>query len=542
MKNILAYLFRLTWGYKGMLSLLLLLGGIDVGLSLLIIDVSKRLIDVATKASSGNLWSLIICLGVFFVVSIVSRNLLSVYTARLLVTVRNRLSSLWFSRILHAEWGKIQTFHSGDIMARMDVDIQDLARLPASMIPRFILTSLKLFGAFCFLYYMERTLALVLAGLVPAVLLLSKLYFRRMRVFLQQVKEAWSQVWQFFQESVQNGEVVKALRLEQLFGQQLDERQDRYERMVRLQNRFSAYSNLILSLGFASGYLITFSWGVFQLQAGIVTFGMMTAFLQLVNMIQGPALELMGLVPEFVSTYTAAERLRVLEEAGKEEIGEDFLLPHLKSVRLSDVSFAYQIGRPVLEKLNMSFDRGKMYALTGVTGCGKTTVFRLLLAFVYPQEGMVLLSDTLGIYPVTNRMRINFSYVPQRNYLFSGTIRDNLRTGKAGATDTELAIVLKQAAAEFVFELPSGLDTRLNEQGEGLSGGQVQRLAIARALLCPGSVLLLDEVTSALDEDTEYEIISSLKRFVHDRIIILISHKPKVIAACDSIYQLDSFL
>lgn len=538
MKNVLAYFLRLACRYKGKLVFLSFLGGIDVGFSLLIIEISKRLIDVATKACPGNLWNLTAWLGLCFVVSVTVRDILSVYTVRLQVAVRNRLSSGLFSQVLHAEWKYIQTFHSGDIMTRMDVDIQDIARLIAVVIPRFFLTFLKLCGAFWFLYSMERTLAFVLAGLIPVVLLLSKLYFRRMRVLSRQVKESWGVVRQFFQESVRNVEIAKALRLENVLGQQLDRRQKENGQVIRTQNLFSVYSNLILSLGFASGYLITFSWGIFQLQAGAITFGMMTAFLQLVNMIQGPALDLVGFVPDFVSSYTAAERLRVFEQAGQEEAGGDCLLLRLKSVCLSDVSFSYQPDIPVLEKLNLSFEYGKTYALTGTTGCGKTTVFRLLLAFIYPQKGLVFLTDTSGgTYPASSRTRINFSYVPQGNYLFSGTIRDNLRAGKKEATDAELTTALKQAAAGFVFELPLGLDAPLKEQGEGLSGGQIQRLAIARALLCPGPVLLLDEVTSALDEDTEYEIISSLKQHVHNKIIIIISHKPEVIASCDYVYH-----
>lgn len=531
------YIYNLSRCHIPALLLLLLLGGVDVFLSLAIVGVSKRLIDIATGAYQGDLWQTIgLCGGMMFL-SIIIRGISSLWTTRMQTEVRNRLNSYFFSRIIRAGWQRIQAFHSGDIMSRVDTDIRDMTALITVTIPQFILTSLKLSGAFCFLFMMDRKLAYLLAGLIPVVLLFSKLYFKKMRRLSNEIKEAWSKVWQFFQESVQHIEITKALRLESLFERYLDDRNQGYARIIMRQSGFSFYSNLVLALGFTVGYLLTFSWGLFQLQAGVITFGTMTAFLQLVNMIQGPALGLVSLAPGFVAAYTAGERLNELEQGETEQEGEPCYLPDLKYLRFSEVSYSYQPDIPLLENVCLLFEQGKMYALTGKTGCGKTTIIRLMLAFIRPRKGTIVLSDGKYVYPLDEQTRINFTYVPQDNYLLSGTIRENLKVGKPEATDDELNRVLLQSASGFVYEKPDGLDTLLNESGGGLSGGQIQRLAIARALLCPGSILLLDEITSSLDNDTEYEIIESLKKHVKDKIIIIVSHKQKVIAACDYTYR-----
>lgn len=538
MKETLRYLFTLSKGFILPMLPVLLLGSMDVLASLAAVALTKQIIDVATGVAAGILWQFIAWLVALLATSIGIRALLSWQTVRVHIRVQKQLTSYFFAHILRADWLKIESYHSGDIMSRVNTDINDIVQLFTSTIPSFINTFLKLCGALVFMYVMEPRLALVLMALVPVVLLLSKLYFRRMRVLSKEIKETSSFIKQFFQESVQHTGIVKALRLETLFIHQLNDRQEANIRKLKEQNRFSIFSNGVLAVGFAAGYLITFSWGLFELQAGLITFGTLTAFLQLVNMIQGPALGLVSLAPTFVSVYTAAERLKELDTIREEDHSEECLIPDLQRVELTDVSFSYLPEKPVLEQLNATFRRGSMTAITGETGCGKTTLIRLLLAFMRPQQGTITLSDGQRTYPVSRQTRINFAYVPQGDFLFSGTIRDNLSVVKPDVTDDELIRVLNQAAAGFVLDLPDGLHTHLQEGGHGLSGGQMQRLAIARALLCEGSVLLLDEVTSSLDEQTEAEIIRTLQENVKDKLIILVSHKQKVISACDHILSL----
>lgn len=539
MKETLRYLYRLSKGFIAPLLPLLLIGTAEVVLSLVTIAASKKVIDVATGDSGGVLAHYIVLVAGLMALSIASGATSSWLNVRLNLKVQNGLRYRFFGRTIRADWQKMQGFHSGDIMARINTDIGDVSTLFTSTVPSFFLTGIRLVGAFFYLFSMNSQLALVLAAIVPVVLLFSKIYFKKMRRLSREIKQTSSLVRQFFQESIQHTSIIKALRMEKLFEKRLEVQQNANIRKVKEQNRFSIFTHVILSVGFSTGYLITFSWGLFQLHNGEITFGTLTAFLQLVGMIQGPALGLINLAPSFVGVYTAAERLQEIERIRQEDTSNEQLVENLQQIQVSDVSFGYLPGHPVLDKVNLHFDRGTMTALTGRTGCGKTTMIRLLLGLVRPQGGEIVLTDDTRGVQVSERTRVNFTYVPQENQLFSGTIRENLKIGNPDATDEQLKEVLRQAAAEYVLRLPEGLDTHLKEQGEGLSGGQIQRLALARALLFPGQILLLDEVTSSLDEDTEAEIVRSIREHLKNRIVIIVSHKQKVIDACDKVYRFD---
>lgn len=542
MKKTIRYLFLLLKQFIPPLLPLLVIGSIEVGMALGLVSMSKRVIDVATGSIPGNLLHNIFLIAGLLLLSILARIITTWQTVWLKTLVENDLRSYYFTQILQTDWLSIQQYHSGDIMSRVNTDISDMVSFLTATIPLFFLTFIRLAGAFCYLYIMDSQLALTLAAIVPIALIASKLYFKRMRVLLSQIKETSSLVRQFFQEAVQHSVIIKALRLEKIFEKRLDDRQSTYFKHIREQNRFSLFSTTVLSLGFTSAYLITFSWGLFELQAGAITFGTLTAFIQLLNMIQGPALGLVGLAPTFVSVYTAAERLMELDRLPKEEYQENQRPIAIRQIDFNDVSFAYDPKQPVLNHVTIRFKRGTMIALAGRTGCGKTTMIRLLLSLIQPQSGSITLTDGIHTFPVSEHTRINFAYVPQENHLFSGTIRDNLRIGNPHATDEQLTEVLIQTAAQFVFEMPQGLDTLLKEQGEGLSGGQIQRLALARALLYPGRILLLDEVTSALDENTEAEIMQSIRKHLGNRIILIVTHKQKVMDVCDTIYDLETVL
>ncbi len=539
MKNIILYLFHLTKGFLIRLCPVLCLGLIGISISFLLIALSKQAIDTATDGYHESLSVIIGLLAIFIGVSILLKAFVTRLTISLHVKLDKYLTLHFFSHILRADWHKMNTYHSGDIMSRINTDIGDIVRFYTNIIPQFILGLLKLVGAFIFLYFMNKMLAMVLIGLIPAVLFLSKIYFRKMKILSNKIKESSSIVKQYFQESVRNNHIIKGMSLETLFENRLNIKQRKNISMVMEQNNFSIYSSLILSTGFASGYIIAFSWGLFELQAGIITFGTLVAFIQLVNMIQGPSVSLMNLAPIFVSAYTAAERLREIDNVEEENLSSPIWIPSLSRIDLTNVSFSYIPNYPVIDRLNITFRKGSMTALTGETGCGKTTLIKLLLSFIYPQRGNIMLSDGKNMYPANSQTRVNFAYVPQDNMLFSGTIRENLSVTRPDITDNDIIKVLKQVSADFVMELPEGLNTYLLEGGQGLSGGQIQRLAIARALLSSASVLLLDEVTSSLDETTEMEIIYSLKNYVHDKIIIVVSHRLNVISACDNSFSLN---
>jgi ABC-type bacteriocin/lantibiotic exporter with double-glycine peptidase domain len=290
---------------------------------------------------------------------------------------------------------------------------------------------------------------------------------------------------------------------------------------------------------FSGGYITAFIWSAYGLAKKTVSFGTVTAYLQLVNRIQRPLFDLIRLLPSIVSAKTAVERLIYLTGFKLEDIKEKIVLNGKITLKFENVTFAYTPeSKPVLSDFSMIVKPGTMVAVMGETGVGKTTLLRLLLALIKPDSGKITISDGNEDVTISERTRANFVYVPQGNSLFSGTIRDNLLMGDLSADDDELKRVLKIAVAEFVFDLPEGLDTVLGENGSGLSEGQAQRIAIARSLLRPGKVLLFDEATSALDSETEQTFMRNLKNEIRNRTVLFITHQTEVAAFCDHTYYL----
>ena len=286
------------------------------------------------------------------------------------------------------------------------------------------------------------------------------------------------------------------------------------------------------------GYLIAFLWAALRMADQTLTFGGMTAFLQLVNRIQGPARDLTRLAPVFVGVFTAAERLMELEENPLEEQGDPIPLMAPCGVRLEHITYAYDDGDSnVIEQLDFDFYPGSCTAVLGETGAGKTTLIRLILALLHPNEGKVILYNQQEQKELSPLMRCNFVYVPQGNTLMSGTIRDNLRLGKLNATEEEIKAALEMSCASFVMELPDGLDTVCTEAGGGLSEGQAQRISIARALLRNRPIMLFDEATSALDPETERQLLHNILSN-HDKTVIFITHRPAVVDYCDQTLHL----
>lgn len=315
--------------------------------------------------------------------------------------------------------------------------------------------------------------------------------------------------------------------------QRLENTQAKLRENVVRRTSFSIFSNFIINFGFALGYLIAFLWAAIRMSAGTLTFGGMTAFLQLVNKIQSPARNLTKLAPAFVSVFTAAERLMELAAEPLEEQGEPITVGAPCGIRLENVTYKYEDGtKNVISNLSFDFRPGSCTAILGETGAGKTTLVRMLLALMKPKEGRIVLYNDMEEHTLSPRMRCNFVYVPQGNTLMSGTIRENLRLGKPSATDEEMKEALLMSCADFVFSLPDGLSTKCGEQGGGLSEGQAQRIAIARALLRDKHIMVFDEATSALDGDTECRLLGNILDN-NSRTVIFITHRPAVLQYCN---------
>ena len=535
-------LLRWIWsnsrGVRGRILLCTLIGCVSVACSLVFVLFSKNAIDIATGVRDGRLLHYGVGMACLILFEIVLHAVDNWVANRLDVELRNRLRSRFFGLLLQSEWQGKERYHSGDVLNRMVQDLGSVVSVITTTLPFALITVIQLVASFCFLYSMDRTLAIVLVLILPFFSLLSRFYVNRMRRMTKAVRESESGIHSIMQESLQHKTIVKTLEQSGGMMQRLSVLQDRLFGEVLVRTRFGVLSRGLVSMGFSAGYLTAFLWGVFSIQDGAITFGVMTAFLQLVGRIQRPLADLARMIPTLVSSLTSAERLMELEELPLEAVGGSICVEGMAGVRFSDVSFQYADGEEeVLSHLNEDFIPGSMTAVLGETGAGKTTLVRLILSLIRPTSGSVTLYDGKREIEVSPQTRANLVYVPQGNTLFSGTIRDNLLLGRPDATDAELWEVLHIACAEFVESLPEQLDSSCGEQGGGLSEGQAQRIAIARSLLRRGSVWLFDEATSALDPDTERRLLERMAKARDGRTVIFITHRPSVLEYCDRVLR-----
>ena len=536
--EILKWLWRAWRGNRLQAVLNATIGILMVVTSLAQVWAVKHAIDVAAGNEPGSIYAAVAVMGLLILADF-ALGISSVWVRNLLgIRAQNRMQQRMLDRILRSEWSGRGGHHSGDVINRLEQDVASVVNFLTETLPNTLGVLCLFLGAFSYLYTMDHTLAFIIVGIIPIFLLVSKVYVRQMRRLTRMVRDSDSRVQSVLQETVQHRTLIKTLESDAAMVGRLEDTQSQLRHNVVRRTLFSVFSNLVLNFGFALGYLIAFLWTAVRLSAHTLTFGGMTAFLQLVNKIQSPARSLTRLVPSFVSVFTAAERLMELEEDPLEEQGAPIVLDAPCGIRFSGVGYAYDAeSGNVLDGLDFDFRPGSCTAILGETGAGKTTLVRLILALIRPQQGSVEIYDDHQSLPLTPRMRCNFVYVPQGNTLMSGTIRDNLRLGKWDATTDEMLDALHRACADFVSELPNGLDTSCAEAGGGLSEGQAQRIAIARALLRNRSVMLFDEATSALDPETERQLLANVLAH-HDKTVIFITHRPAVVDYCDQVLRI----
>jgi len=515
------------------------IGLLGVALGLSSVWAMQRAIDIASGAREGSLYMAVgvmaaLILGEFAV------GISRVWVKNILgVKAQNRMQQRVLARLLRSEWRGREAMHSGDIINRLEQDVKTVVNFLTETLPSVISTLAMFVGAFVYLLQMDTWLAIVTVAILPLFILVSRIYIAYMRRYNRKVRDTDSQIQSLLTETMQHRMLVKTMEANQQMLSRLEGTQQMLRQWVRKRTAFSVGSNFFLNMGFSIGFLVAFLWGALRLHSGTLTFGGMTAFLQLVNRIQGPARDLAKLVPAFVSVFTAAERLMELREAPQEQQGESVLMPSPCGVRFEAVSYTYEEGgEPVVSNLSFDFRPGTCTAVLGETGAGKTTLVRLILALIRPQQGRVEVYADGCSHAVSPLLRCNFVYVPQGNTLLSGTIRDNLLMGCPDATDDELWRVLSLVCGDFVATLPQGLDTVCTEAGGGLSEGQAQRIAIARALLRNRSIMLFDEATSALDPDTERQLLENILSD-HSKTVIFITHRPAVVDYCDQVLRVE---
>lgn len=535
LRMLLRWLWNSWRGYRLQAILNTVIGLLGVAFDLAFVWLVKVSIDTATRVDNRMTLTVSISLLVLTAMLQVGSGLLSRWIkATLGVRAQNAMQRAFFFRLLGSEWRGLRQFHSGDLLNRIERDVSDVVVFLTESLPSLITTVAQFVGAFCVLFLMHKRLAIIVIVVTPIFLLLSKIYMHRMRGLSHNVRNTESRIQSTIQEGLQHSLVLKTLERVSYVTHRLSLLQRELRQHVVVRTRYAIFSAGIMNFGFAAGFLLAFVWGIDDLRFGLITYGTLIAFVQLVSQIQGPVRTLTRFVPVFIGAFTATERLMELEKIPLERCGHRQTIQGQVGIRLENVSFRYTpTSRLILDRFHYTFAPNTVTAIMGETGAGKTTLIRLLLALVRPTEGKAeLFNDAGETVSITSLSRCNFSYVPQGNTLVSGTIRDNLLLGNPSATEAEMYEALRLASATFVERLPDGLDARCGEQGDGLSEGQAQRLSIARALLRRSPILLLDEATSALDMETEATVIRNIMSQQKGRTLIFITHRPEVLKYC----------
>ena len=529
------WIWRTSDGIRGKVMLCAFAGIAYVCASLSFVWLSKRLVDIAVSSPDEPLKDIIIgmalCILFQIILPIFDRYLVSKNE----VGFKNRLSRRLFRTMMEAQWNGKEAFHTGDTLNRVNEDVRVVSDAIIKSVPAMIIAGVQFIAAVFLLYSLAPGLALIIPVIMLLMLLLSKSYMKRMKRLTINIRKTESSIQSHMQESLQHRQVIHTMEQTPYVSGKLEELQDSLYEHVMSKTGYSIFTNTFVRAGFLLGHATVFLWGVLGIRSGAVTFGMMTAFLQLVGQIQRPIINASRQLGPLVNSVASAERLSEMEDCPKEESGDPIHLGNSVGVRLDDVSFRYVNGeRKILDGLSCDFTPGSTTALLGETGAGKSTLMRLVLGLLSPDKGQVSIYNEGRTVKASPQTRCNIIYVPQGNTLMSGSVRDNLLLADPDASEEDLHRVLYLAAAEFVHDLPEGLNTLCGEKGAGLSEGQAQRISIARSLLRKGSILLLDEPTSALDKDTEQTLIDRLISGLEGRTIIIVTHRKEVADLCDS--------
>lgn len=532
------WLFQLFSPYSMRLLVLILLRCCIVAVGIGSALVNKQLVDWASAFLSvrGTIFLTIAC----SCVSLLGGALLSCLSVHLAQQCAVQIRARLYARFLDSIWLERTQLHSEDYLSRLTSDVERICDGVINAATGLAATSVQFCLAFALLYTFDRTIAAAALLSVPLIAVFSLvlgIYLKRIQV---QVQRADADCRIFLQEQLSHGDVVKAFEHEQESEQALLGLLEQKKKLTLKSNRCSIGMRIGISSAFTAAYLFALITGALKIASGTITYGTMTAFLSLVNQVQSPVLSLSNILSQLIAVWASTTRIHEIADMHKEmRIQAPISATDSVGISARSIAFSYQQGNSILHNVSFEIAPGSITAIMGHSGAGKTTLIRLLLGFLAADAGELSFTCGQSQYPCSPDLRKFISYVPQGNTLFSGTVTENLRIGYPDATEAQMLAALRMACAEqFVQGLPEGLQTRIGEKGHGLSEGQAQRIAIARAFLRPAPVLLLDEATSALDEKTELDILTHLKTEHGHRTCVIVSHRNTVRQFADQVIEL----
>ena len=499
---------------------------------------SKYLIDAVSGIKKERIFFWAILIIGMTAANIFSNAVISRISARINVMIQNEIQADIFEKIIHTEWKELKDFRSGDLLNRLSNDAVQVASSVISWIPNSITKLVQFIGAFAIIFYYDPVMAGIALLSAPVTVIFS---------YNNEMREMTSSLMSFQDDTFQNIQTVKALDLTGVFEKKLQSLQNRYKEKMLDYNKFTVYTSSFMSAVGTGVSYICFGWSVYRLWSGYITTGTLLMFFQMANSLSSSFSSLIQIIPAAINAATCAGRLMSVSELEKEnaldmEKVDRILEKEYKgiTIELKEVNIHYKDGENVIHRGDFIANAGEITAVVGPSGEGKTTLIRVLLGLLHPMEGRAELKNAEGIKcRLSAGTREFFSYVPQGNTIFAGSIAENMRMVKEDATDEEIREVLEMACAyDFVKKLPKGMETVVGEKGSGLSEGQAQRLAIARALLKNAPVLILDEATSALDIDTEERVLKNIMKKEKGRTCVVTTHRPSVLSVSDHIYEI----
>ena len=535
--------WKWIWGFsrrhKGAVTLYTLCGMGASGLGLLAGVLSKFMIDSIVAMDLTNLlWFCCATLGCT-ALSVACSSLTSRLSARLSIDMLGDVQQEVFDSVMRSDWSSISRYSTGELLSRFSGDIGTVSNCAVSWLPGLVIQMFTLLSTLAVILYFDPIMALICFATTPVMLLLSRGLLRRQREHNVKMRQVSGDMSSFQSETFRNMDTLKSFGVEDTMSGKLRQKQGTYRRAVLEHNRFTIRTNVFLTvLGTVVEYG-ALAYCLWRLWQGQILFGTMTLFLQQRANLSASFSALVGMIPTALSGSVAAERIRELTQLPEEPHEQKITLPEGScAVELQDVTVGYGPEKPVLRNVTLSAPAGSTVALVGPSGQGKTTLLRLLLGLIRPENGTACLIDSANCaHPVGADTRRCFTYVPQGNTVIAGTVAENLRLARPDATEEQMIQALQDACAwDFVKELPMGLHSPIGEGGKGLSEGQAQRIAIARALMRQAPVMLLDEVTSALDTATEQQVLTNLARLGVTTIVT--THRPSVLDMCSQIYEI----
>lgn len=542
---ILAY----TKKYKGAVAFYIITGILSSTFSLVSAVASKYSIDIITSYQVSKLWLVVLIMASSMVISLILNSVTNRISTRLSIDINNDIQTEIFEKVADSDWMALNGFSNGDLINRFNSDIGAVANNAINWLPTLVVSLYQFIATFCVIWYYSPIMALIALSSAPLLLIFSKVILKKQRSMYQGVRKGSSQVMSYEVEAFYNFDTIKSFGITGLYVRKLKEKLNAYRNQLLDYNKFSIFSNAILSVLSFLVELAAFGYCLFQLWSHQITYGTMTLFLQQRSSLTSSFNKVISIIPNILTASVSAARVRELLDLPDEPHSSAEMLDQQGNmlgknglrVAMEKVSFEYEADKPVLVDSDFLASPGEIVAVVGPSGEGKTTLIRMILGLVHPQKGRAYLEDRTIVekFPMSAETRALFSYVPQGNTILSGTVAENLRMVKEEATDEEIEAALRQACAwEFVSKLKDGINSPLGEKGKGVSEGQAQRIAIARAILRDAPVLLLDEATSALDVATERKVLRNIIQSRPDKTIIITTHRPSVLNMCERVFRI----